>query len=942
MKNWKKSKIVKIVLFGILIASVFADVLAGMYMIIGREYAWTKEDSQQEFFISQEETNQLLDGYIRLFEEYMQIGKIITEDGDIDYDKKILVSLDKKHSYTIKSLLKNSDTEGEASGKLRDFMDDFANNCKEQKSYPWITGFMLNSYNRVIVDKKQIYTYASNTTKGYSKGQIANMYKHQKSMIPLTTTSNKYRDGLEKSIRIKLYDKERTRLRFIPKSTYEEYLCTYYSRYAKAYFLKEAITSYTQGDGTDFSKMYEKYKKKISDETVTQKDFLRILKKSYRRYDKEISRGETPWRAHIIPRTMEEARGYVTFLVETYQELKYLFARTNFVFAYENSSNLLITNNRTAWANIKEDDNYRENEQKGKDSDKIVYAYYNSKRYHSGNTLKEDSLSMSGNIIEKLQNIGRQTDTASYEIGVGIDLEGVRNGVYDDEFTRQYETSKDKITMFKNGRDAFAISSVLSILSFVLLGILCGYDRNTGTIQLKWYDRIWGEIQIFLTVIFLRMSLWMLQLWNGTWIWELLLFYSVGIALLVLGGLAVLLSMIKKQKVRSQLRYSLLGTLIKEVFFQKMNRQQWVALQRKKIAQIPVEQKRKYLLLFQGMVLGYWMLCGVFVKVDREVTCSDFLWSGMGFVAEGLFVLLVVVILLWEKKVFQSQEVTNKIGEGIQKILEGDLQYQLPQDIPMGYWEEKMVENINQIGEVLEKAVEESVRSERLKTELIANVSHDIKTPLTSVINYVDLIKRENIQDETIKKYVTILERKSLRLKTLIEDLVEASKASSGVMDLEISLLNFNELIMQTNGEFEDRFEECHLELVATLPKESMKFMGDGRRVFRILENLYNNTAKYAMAYTRVYVTLEKVEDSIVFSMKNISASKLNITPEELTERFVRGDRSRTTEGSGLGLSIAKSLTELMGGEFRIELDGDLFCARVSFPENKDSDLTQE
>ena len=221
-----------------------------------------------------------------------------------------------------------------------------------------------------------------------------------------------------------------------------------------------------------------------------------------------------------------------------------------------------------------------------------------------------------------------------------------------------------------------------------------------------------------------------------------------------------------------------------------------------------------------------------------------------------------------------------------------------------------------------------------MKTELIANVSHDIKTPLTSVLNYVDLMKREGTENETMQKYIEVLERKAQRLKTLLEDLVEASKASSGVMELEIGTLNFNELIRQTNGEFEDRFEECHLELVSELPEENLFFQGDGRRVFRILENLYNNTAKYAMPHTRVYVSLVSEGDALVFRIKNISASRLNITPEELTERFVRGDRSRTTEGSGLGLPIAKSLTELMEGTFAIELDGDLFCAVVSFPQS--------
>ena len=273
----------------------------------------------------------------------------------------------------------------------------------------------------------------------------------------------------------------------------------------------------------------------------------------------------------------------------------------------------------------------------------------------------------------------------------------------------------------------------------------------------------------------------------------------------------------------------------------------------------------------------------------------------------------------------------KRLAEGGERLAEGDMEH--PVDTTHMYRDLKEHgEHLNSIQTGMAKAVAESVKSERFKTELITNVSHDIKTPLTSIINYVDLLGRQNLTNETAKEYIAILDRKSKRLKTLIEDLIEASKASSGAIELEMDVIDFGEIVTQTNGEFEDLFQENKLELECDIPNQELLFLGDGRRVYRILENLYMNTKKYAMPGTRVYVALQEQEEGIVFSMKNVSAAKLNITPEELTERFVRGDSSRSTEGSGLGLSIAKSLTELMQGTFQIFLDGDLFHVEVMFP----------
>ena len=218
-----------------------------------------------------------------------------------------------------------------------------------------------------------------------------------------------------------------------------------------------------------------------------------------------------------------------------------------------------------------------------------------------------------------------------------------------------------------------------------------------------------------------------------------------------------------------------------------------------------------------------------------------------------------------------------------------------------------------------------------MRTELITNVSHDIKTPLTSIINYVDLIKKEQPENEKINEYVAVLDRQSSRLKKLIEDLVEASKASSGSLKVELSECDAGVLRSQTVGEFDERRKKAELTPVLTVPDMPVKIMADGRHLWRVLENLTSNVCKYSLPGTRVYMDLTVRNGKAVITFKNISKYPLNISGDELMERFVRGDTSRNTEGSGLGLSIARSLTELQGGDMKIDIDGDLFKATLKF-----------
>jgi signal transduction histidine kinase len=276
----------------------------------------------------------------------------------------------------------------------------------------------------------------------------------------------------------------------------------------------------------------------------------------------------------------------------------------------------------------------------------------------------------------------------------------------------------------------------------------------------------------------------------------------------------------------------------------------------------------------------------------------------------------------------------NNIIDGVKKIAAGNLEYEIDTTQLIG--ENKSLGSaINTIGEGLYLAVDGSMKNERLKTDLITNVSHDIKTPLTSIINYVDLIKREDIKNERVQGFIRILDEKSQRLKHLTEDLVEASKVSSGNITLQMEHIDLVELVYQTGGEFDEKFEARGLTMITELPNKPVVILADGRRIWRVIENLYNNAAKYAMVNTRVYIGMDVEQDTASFSIKNISEQPLNIDASELTERFIRGDVSRSTEGSGLGLSIASDLTQLMGGSFDIYLDGDLFKVTISFPLGK-------
>ena len=279
--------------------------------------------------------------------------------------------------------------------------------------------------------------------------------------------------------------------------------------------------------------------------------------------------------------------------------------------------------------------------------------------------------------------------------------------------------------------------------------------------------------------------------------------------------------------------------------------------------------------------------------------------------------------------------VLRKLQNGAKAIAEGDMNYQINTELMLPEFK-KHAQNLNKIREGMTVAVEQKLKSERMKTELITNVSHDIKTPLTSIINYSDLIGKEPCDNPQILEYAQVLHRQSDRLKRLIEDLVEASKASTGNLEVHLAPCEVGVMISQTIGEYEQRLQTSQLTLVVNEPDKPIQIMADGRRLWRVFDNLMNNICKYSQPGTRVYLTLEEGQEDAVIIFRNTSRDPLNLSPDELMERFARGDSARNSEGNGLGLSIARSLTELQKGTMSISIDADLFKVILRFPKIKE------
>lgn len=425
------------------------------------------------------------------------------------------------------------------------------------------------------------------------------------------------------------------------------------------------------------------------------------------------------------------------------------------------------------------------------------------------------------------------------------------------------------------------------IISFIYLLFTIGRNSfKDKEVHMNSLDRLYNDINIALCIAFI--SLWFIimeTIFNDD------LYYLIAPITATIGsfGLLLVLSLVKHIKNRTIIRHTLLFTIINKIF-----------------------------------------------KFAKEVYESGS--TGTKIVLIVIFYPIVVVMSLFIFPVtigfagwlaLKRVKEFNAIKEGVKRVKAGELNYKI--DIQGSGEFSNLAADINTITEGLNNAVESELKSERLKTELITNVSHDIRTPLTSIITYIDLLKKEN-DEEKAKEYIEVLEKKSQRLKELTDDLFEAAKASSGSVTVNFENIDIVSLLKQGLGELDDKINEMELDFRINYPKEKVYVKADGALLWRVIENLLSNIFKYALKGSRVYIDIEDKGNEVSFTMKNISAYELNIPAEELIERFKRGDESRNSSGSGLGLSIAKSLVEVQKGSFKIEIDGDLFKAIINLP----------
>ena len=507
--------------------------------------------------------------------------------------------------------------------------------------------------------------------------------------------------------------------------------------------------------------------------------------------------------------------------------------------------------------------------------------------------------------------IDQSFDTKDFVFAVSVDTKfSVADSMADE--AENYETySKLMFPMLAGA----VFGSVLWLIGMVWLTVTAGRKPEDEEIHLNGFDRWYTEIAAGAVI-----GIWLAgTIILGTLIANSSLGYSYAVVTVIVTCLICgtytmawfligYLSLVRRIKA---------GTLWKNSLIRKVLK--WIGKCSGKLADFARVFSRNTAEKIKVLLVG-----GAFLFLQ-------FLIIGCVFSGAGVFLLALmavdVAVMIFAIRKADGQD---RIMDGLKKISDGELQYKIKTDTLTGK-QKVMAEYINNIGSGLDAAVENSLKKERMQTELITNVSHDLKTPLTSIINYVDLMKRENPTDPKIQEYLRILDEKSQRLKVLTEDVVEASKASTGNIKLEMNDIDFVEMVQQVIGEFEEKFKEKNLTMMVHFTDEPSIIYADGQRMWRVLENVFGNVVKYAMEGTRVYAEISNRNKKVTFSLKNISAQPLNISADELTERFIRGDVARNTEGSGLGLSIAKSLTELQGGEFKLYLDGDLFKVMITF-----------
>lgn len=456
---------------------------------------------------------------------------------------------------------------------------------------------------------------------------------------------------------------------------------------------------------------------------------------------------------------------------------------------------------------------------------------------------------------------------------------------------------------------AVIASIILMLAAFIYLVYVTGRKEEKGEIVLKPIDRIYNDVHSVLVFIAAIISIALVQEASYGSNTTMYIAAAIILSIDILIGLSYVLSMVRQIKNRQLFTNSLTYKLF-------------------------VKIKKLAILAFSGKLFKAWTLLALLgYGTVNGVLLTIFLTSGQHggfeFMFSGLLLLGFNIAVVY----FGAKSLMNltKIMEAAKAISRGNLDYSIDSK-EMSVAFVGFAKDLQGIQSGLKKAVAEAVKGERMKTELITNVSHDLKTPLTSIINYVDLLKKEDLENQNALNYVGVLEEKSARLKQLVEDLIEASKASSGNLAVSKEKVDMHQLVMQAYGEYEEKIVKAGLDIRINTLEKDLFVLADGKYLWRIIENLLSNVLKYSMPNSRVYINIDKNERYGMLTIKNVSNFPLEISPEQLTERFVRGDASRTTEGSGLGLSIAQGLTNLQDGKFKVDIDGDLFKVTVEIP----------
>lgn len=582
---------------------------------------------------------------------------------------------------------------------------------------------------------------------------------------------------------------------------------------------------------------------------------------------------------------------------EDYAEGKIYYEKNNYNDSYLFSNiKYIIINKKTGglYTNLKTQ-NYTQDIEKMK-SKEIYWTYEDGKIDTNIELMNQD------NAKYLISNYGFTLSSDEYNIYTSFDSESLNSA-------NIYYVEQEIYNLFKGHENAPAylipISAIALIIMIIFLCISIGHEKGKEGIVLNGIDKFPYEILFIIisSIIGIVLSLGIAGI-------EVQIPQKMIISLFLLSylgtyvsGMVLFVTTIKRIKAKKFWKSFLIYKICKMI-------KNWIIKIFNSITDKTNTTKKIVIAYFSFIIIT-----AILISISDTFTG---------------FILLIAFWIFIFYEILQYNKRLQQIQKALQDIYEGNPDIHLEEEVLKGTLR-KMARYINDIAGGFHNAIEQSLKSERMKTELITNVSHDIKTPLTSIINYVDLLKKENIQDPKIEQYIAILDKKSQRLKKLIEDLVEASKVSSGNLKLNEENINIKELLQQITGEFEDRFEKKNLKIDMNLAKEDMIIKADTRYMYRIVENLFSNITKYALENTRVYIELNKNNKKIDLTIKNISKDRLNITSEELMQRFVRGDKSRYTEGSGLGLSIAKSLTELQGGHFEIQIDGDLFKVLITW-----------